>query len=103
MSAGALITRQSSGVCASARIAIGGLGSGPIRADATEMELQGKPLTPEVIAKAAAKAAQGSDPVEDSYASAEYKHYVASVYARKAIEAAVERAKNLNRFSDRVS
>ncbi len=92
VSAGALITRQSSGVCASARIAIGGLGSGPIRADATEMELQGKPLTPEVIAKAAAKAAQGSDPVEDSYAGAEYKRSVAVVYARKAMEQALQRA-----------
>jgi carbon-monoxide dehydrogenase medium subunit len=94
VSAGALITRQSSGVCASARIAIGGLGSGPIRADATEMELQGKSLTPEVIAKAAAQAAQGSDPVEDSYAGAEYKRHVATVYTRKAIEAAVARAQS---------
>jgi carbon-monoxide dehydrogenase medium subunit len=70
------------------------LGSGPIRADATEMELQGKSLTSEVIAKAAAKAAQGSDPVEDSYAGAEYKRHVATVYTRKAIEAAVARAQN---------
>jgi CO/xanthine dehydrogenase FAD-binding subunit len=30
--------------------------------------------------------------MEDSYASAEYKRHVATVYARKAIEAAVERA-----------
>jgi carbon-monoxide dehydrogenase medium subunit len=93
VSAGALITRQTSGSCASARIAIGGLGSGPSRAIATEMELQGKPLTSQVIAAAAAKAAEETDPVEDAYASIEYKQHVASVYARKAIEAAVERAK----------
>ena len=68
VSAGALITRQASGTCASARIAIGGLGSGPIRAIATEIELQGKPLTPQMIAAAAAKAAEETDPVEDSYA-----------------------------------
>jgi carbon-monoxide dehydrogenase medium subunit len=92
VSAGALITRQASGSCTAARIAIGGLGSGPCRAIATEIELQGKPLTPQVIAAAAAKAAEETDPVEDSYASAEYKIHVATIYARKAIEAAVQRA-----------
>jgi carbon-monoxide dehydrogenase medium subunit len=89
-----LITRQASGACAVARIAIGGLGSGPIRAVATEIELQGKPLTAQIIAAAAAKAAEDTDPVEDAYASTEYKKHVATVYARKAIEAAVERTKN---------
>jgi carbon-monoxide dehydrogenase medium subunit len=93
VSAGALITRQASGTCAAARVAIGGLGSGPVRAIATEMELQGKPLTAQVIAGAAAKAAEETDPDGDTYASAEYKRHVATVYARKAIEAALERAK----------
>jgi carbon-monoxide dehydrogenase medium subunit len=93
VSAGALITRQASGSCSSARIAIGGLGSGPLRAIATEIELQGKPLTTQIIAAATAKAAEETDPVEDSYSSTEYKQHVATVYARKAIEAAVERAK----------
>jgi len=92
VSAGALITRQASGTCTASRIAIGGLGSGPLRAIATEMELQGKPLTPQLITSAAAKAADESDPVDDPYASADYKKYVATVYARKAIETAVERA-----------
>jgi carbon-monoxide dehydrogenase medium subunit len=91
VSAGALIT-QSSGSCVSARLAIGGLGSGPIHAVATEIELKGKSLTPQVINAAAAKAAENTDPTEDSYASAEYKRHVATVYARKAIEAAVARA-----------
>ena len=94
VSAGALITRQASGTCVAARVFIGGLGSGPMRAVATEMELQGKPLTPQAIAAAAAKAAEETDPVEDSYADAEYKRHVATVYARKAIEAAVESARN---------
>jgi CO/xanthine dehydrogenase FAD-binding subunit len=47
---------------------------------------------PQLIASAAAKAADESDPVDDPYASADYKRYVATVYARKAIETAVERA-----------
>ena len=94
VSAAALVTRQRSGSCAGSRIAIGGLGSGPIRAIATELELQGKPLTTQTIAAAAAKAADETDPVEDAYAGADYKRHVATVYARKAIESAVERAKS---------
>jgi carbon-monoxide dehydrogenase medium subunit len=92
VSAGALIARHASGSCATARIAIGGLGSTPIRAKATESELQGKALTPQMIAAAAAKAAEDTDPMEDSYANAEYKQHMATVYARRAIEQAVERA-----------
>ena len=92
VSAGVLIDRQPSGSCASARVAIGGLGSGPVRALATELELQGKPLRSEVIAAAAAKAAEGTDPEGDTYASAEYKRHVTTVYAKRAIERAVQRA-----------
>ncbi len=92
VSSGALIIRQASGTCTSSRIAIGGLGSGPIRAVAAEMELQGKPLTPQIIAAAAAKASEETDPLDDSYASAEYKKHVAIVYARQTIEAAAQRA-----------
>ena len=55
---------------------------------------RGKPLTSQIIAATAAKAAEGTDPVEDSYAGAEYKRHVATVYTRKAIEAAVARAAN---------
>jgi carbon-monoxide dehydrogenase medium subunit len=92
VSAGALITRQPSGTCAGSRIAIGGLSAGPLRAIAAEMELQGKALTPQLIAAAAGKAAEESDPVDDPYASAEYKKHVAGVYARQAIATAVQRA-----------
>lgn len=92
VSAGVLIMRQASGTCASARVAVGGLGSGPVRAIPTEMALQGKPLTSQIIAAAAAKAAEETDPDGDTYASADYKRHVATVYARMAIEQAVARA-----------
>ena len=94
VSAGAMITRQQSGSCGAARIAIGGLGSGPIRAVASEKELHGKVLNPQSIAAAAAKAAEAADPDEDIYASAEYKRHMATVLGRRAIEAAVQRAAN---------
>jgi carbon-monoxide dehydrogenase medium subunit len=92
VSAGALITRQASGRCASAQVAIGGLGSGPYRAAATEAALQGQPLTPEVIAAAAARAAEGVEVDDDTYASAAYKRHMALVYAQRAIATAVRRA-----------
>jgi carbon-monoxide dehydrogenase medium subunit len=92
VSAGVLVTRQPSGSCASARVAIGGLGSGPVRALATETELQEKPLTSQVIAAAAAKAAEKTNPMDDAYADAEYKRHMAAVFVRQAIEAAAQRA-----------
>ena len=92
VSAGVLVVRERSGRCQSARVAIGGLGSVPFRASATEAALKGQPLTPKVIAAAAAKAAEGTDPDGDLYASAEYKRHMAAVYARRAIEKAVTRA-----------
>ena len=92
VSAGVLVTRQGSGACASARIAVGGLGSGPLRARTTENELQGKPLTPQGIAAAAAKAAENTNPMDDAYADAEYKRHMAAVYVRRAIEEAARRA-----------
>jgi carbon-monoxide dehydrogenase medium subunit len=92
ISAGALVD-QRSGSCASARIAIGGVGSGPVRAVAAETELQGKKFTSQGIAAAAAKASEGVDIEGDAYASADYKRSMASVYARRAIEAAAGRAK----------
>jgi carbon-monoxide dehydrogenase medium subunit len=92
VSAGALIERHQSGSCASARVALGGLGSGPIRAMATEIELQGKALTPQFVAAAAAKAADQMDPDGDSYASGDYKRHMAGVLARRAIESAAQRA-----------
>jgi carbon-monoxide dehydrogenase medium subunit len=91
VSAGAMITRQRSGLCAGARVAIGGLGSGPVRAAATEAELQGKALDAKSIAAAAAKAAQESDPDGDGYASADYKRHMATVLAQRAITSAVQR------------
>lgn len=91
VSAGALLVRDSSGKCASARVALGGMGGRPFRATAVEAALQGRALTAEVIAAAAAKAAEGADPDDDTYASAEYKRHMAMVYAREAIKRASQK------------
>lgn len=88
VSAGVLLVCGPTGHCDSARVAIGGLGSGPIRAGATEETLRGQALIPEVIASAASRASEGTDPEGDLYSSADYKRHVAAVYARQAIERA---------------
>jgi carbon-monoxide dehydrogenase medium subunit len=89
VSAGVLVNRDPAGKCSSARVALGGLGGKPFRAAATETTLVDRALTPEVVAAASAKAADGSDPADDTYASAEYKRHMATVLARKALEKAI--------------
>lgn len=92
VSAGALVTRGTSGRCASAAVALGGVGSVPRRARAAETALEGSPLDSETIARAAALAAEAADPIDDVYASADYKRHMATIYARRAIETAARRA-----------
>ena len=62
------------------------------RPQVDESPLPGEAPAALAVRLAAAKAAEETDPDGDTYASAEYKRHVASVYARKAIETAVERA-----------
>ncbi|HEX9879541.1 MAG TPA: xanthine dehydrogenase family protein subunit M [Candidatus Binatia bacterium] len=85
VSAGALLARGPSGSCAGARVALGGMGSGPVRARATEAALEGRSLDEKNIAAAAARAAEGTYPDEDAYAGADYRREVAAVYARRAM------------------
>ena len=93
VSAGALVSRNSSGRCASVRVAVGGLGGGARRAAAVETALQGQPLSAQAISAAAAMAAKGADPDDDLYASADYKRHMATVLAQRALKSAVERAR----------
>ena len=60
-----------------------------LRATAAEEALRGQELTAENIAKAAEQAAEGTHPPTDLNASAEYKHHLARVLTRRAIQDAV--------------
>ncbi len=91
ISAGATIGRGPDGRCTTARIAIGGLAGGPWRATETETALVGQPLTAEAFAAAAARAAEGAELDDDTFASADYKRQLATVYTQRAIETAVSR------------
>ena len=92
VSAAAALSVDGGGACTGARLVLGGVAGTPHRATAAEAALDGQALTPEVIAAAAERAADGIDPHADSYADEEYKRHMAVVYARRAIEAAAARA-----------
>ncbi|HKA31876.1 MAG TPA: xanthine dehydrogenase family protein subunit M [Candidatus Binatia bacterium] len=85
VSSGALVRRDGSGKSIDARVALGGLGGKPFRAAGTETALRGKSLTLESIVDASAKAAEGSDPDDDIYASADYKRHIATVLTQRAL------------------
>lgn len=89
VSAGVLLTHGPAGECASARVAVGGLGAKPFRAAAVEGALRGQQLNAQSIAAASLRAAEGADPYADLYASEDYKRQVATVYVRRALEAAI--------------
>ena len=92
VSAAAALSVNGDGACTAARVVLGGVGGTPHRATETEAALEGQVLTPETMATAAQRAAEGIDPHADSYADEEYKRHMAVIYAGRAIEAAAARA-----------
>jgi len=75
-------------------IALGmtGVASKAYRAGAVEKALRGKIASETLIAEACAKAGQGVEPLSDIFALAEYRREMASVFARRAIASAIEKA-----------
>lgn len=86
------LTVSSDGTCESAGVGITGLSSKAFRAANVEGALVGKTLNKQVIADAAALAADGSDANSDLYASGEYRSHLARVYTKRAIATAASRA-----------
>jgi carbon-monoxide dehydrogenase medium subunit len=86
------LTLTADGNCERASIGITGVSSKAYRASAVESALSGKKLDGPAISNAAALAADGVDVNGDLFASADYRRHLASVYTRRAIEAAVAKA-----------
>lgn len=78
--------------CKDARIAMAGVGSTPLRADAAETLLKGKALDDAAIAQAGKKAAEASDPSNDVHASADFRRHLVSVLTVRALKSALARA-----------
>ncbi|HYF24751.1 MAG TPA: xanthine dehydrogenase family protein subunit M [Baekduia sp.] len=76
------------GVCRDVRIGFTNMGSTPLRATATEEALRGQPLEAASIERAAAQAAEGTDPPADLNATPEYKRHLARVLTGRALREA---------------
>jgi carbon-monoxide dehydrogenase medium subunit len=72
-----------------ARIALGSVGTTPIRAMAAEEVLRGQPLRTEAFSEAGEKAKEAVDPISDFRGSAGYKKEMAAVFVRRALERAL--------------
>jgi carbon-monoxide dehydrogenase medium subunit len=88
----AVVSLDEQGQIAKASLGITGVGPKAYRAAAVEEALQGKPVNAKRLAEASAHATEGIDVNSDLYASAEYRTYLTTVYTRRALERAIERA-----------
>ena len=71
------------------RIALGSVGTTPIRATAAEDVLRGQPVKAEAFSEAGEKAKEAVDPISDFRGSAGYKKEMAAVFVRRALEKAL--------------
>src|SRR5690606_2360337 len=82
----AAAVRRENGAIAQARVALTNMGPTPVRAVAVEQALAGADA--DGIARAAARAAEGTSPPSDATASADYRRHLATVLTRRALTAA---------------
>ena len=88
----AVVSLDEQGQIAKASLGITGVGPKAYRAAAVEEALQGKPVNAKQLAEASAHATEGIEVNSDLYASAEYRTDLTTVYTRRALERAIERA-----------
>ncbi|HEU4368743.1 MAG TPA: xanthine dehydrogenase family protein subunit M [Methylomirabilota bacterium] len=89
----AALTVDKSGTCTRASVGVTGAGTKAVRAKGVEAALTGKRLDAATIEAAAQKAADGVDVQADLQGSVEYKAHLCRVFARRALEAALKRAR----------
>jgi aerobic carbon-monoxide dehydrogenase medium subunit len=85
------LARVEKGTIAEARVAVGSVGPGPVRAPAAEQLLSGAPaseLDPALLAEAGERAAEAAEPVEDANGSAEYKAHLVRVLVERTMREA---------------
>ncbi len=87
------VTLDGDGRCSGARIVLLSVGDGPVSAEQAARTLHGQHVTSDVIAQAAATAAERDiDPPADIHASTAYRRHLANVLTRRALTAACARA-----------
>jgi aerobic carbon-monoxide dehydrogenase medium subunit len=90
VSAAAVVTLdRTKKIFSDVRIALGSVGTTPIRAREAEAVLRGQPVKAEALAAAGEKAKSAVDPISDFRGSAAYKKEMAAVFVRRALEKAL--------------
>ncbi|HEX6209164.1 MAG TPA: xanthine dehydrogenase family protein subunit M [Methylomirabilota bacterium] len=82
----------SNGVCSRARIALAAVAPVPLRARQAEQALEGEPVTPEAIDRAADLAVGVAKPISDQRGSADYRRHLVRVLTRRTLRTALQRA-----------
>jgi carbon-monoxide dehydrogenase medium subunit len=84
----AAAVRRVDGAIESARVTLTNMGPTALRATAVEQALTGSVASPDAIREACAAAAEGTSPVDDLSASADYRRHLARVLTERAVVAA---------------
>ena len=82
----------SKGVCTKARIALAAVAPTPVRATEAERLLEGHPVTPELIERAARAAVETARPISDQRGSADFRRHLVQVLTRRTLTTALARA-----------
>ncbi|HEU4371157.1 MAG TPA: xanthine dehydrogenase family protein subunit M [Methylomirabilota bacterium] len=80
------------GICGKARISLAAVAPTPVRAAAAERALEGQPLTPAAIERAAELAVQAARPIDDQRGSADFRRHLVRVLTRRTLTRALRRA-----------
>ena len=82
----------SKGVCTKARIALAAVAPTPVRATGAERLLEGHPVTPDLIERAARAAVEAARPISDQRGSADFRRHLVQVLTRRTLTTALARA-----------
>ena len=90
--AGARVTLDDNGVCTSATVALGAVAPTVVRVPDAEAALVGNSIDDDTLAAVAAAASAACNPIDDMRGTVAYRTQVAGVLAKRAVQAAAERA-----------
>jgi CO/xanthine dehydrogenase FAD-binding subunit len=91
--AAAIVTLNGDGDVAACRIALTAVAPTIVRSPTAEAAIAGKPVNEETLAAVAAGASADASPISDVRAGERYRRHTVGVMARRAVEAAVARAR----------
>ena len=91
VSVAVVLRSDGKGTCADSKVVLGAVGPTPMRVNAVEQALRGKPLKLASAVDAARATVLGPNTPSDVHADAAYRKDVAPVWVRRALEAAITR------------